>query len=1576
MPISQVEQDAAAVAESFAQHLFARMRPEERARLGELRRQELAARAYAFFARRTRTIEAQVTPAAQAIGSALVVETLMPDAPFIVDSLLEYFERIGATVTLLLHPIFTVVRAGDGCLVSFEPARMAEGAESLVYAELEPGDKAAAPDALAAEIRATLEEVRRVALDGAAIAGRAAALGNEAALTAELAEEGEFLKWLAAGNFVFLGYRRYEVAERGGVQVLQIAPGSGLGILRGEERSRYASGVPLAMMDAGRRRLLFEGSALIGGKTRAESRVYRRRAMDDISLRRQPAAGAAVVFERFVGHLSSRAETEDAARLPFLRRKVEALLKAEGVLPGSHDYNALVAALNGLPKEELLRASDQELRLQLRLILEAAEPAAIRVRLYPDAERGNVMALVVMPRENFSSAVRRQIQQLLERKLGARLLYYHLALSEAASALLHFCLAGSMPAEPELAALQREIEEIARTWEQRLAERLAARRGEAEAHVLLQRWQTACDAAYTAATGVEQALADIERIEAMLTGEKQFEAALAAAGADNREPAEIRLYQLGEPQGLSQVMPVLHDLGLVVLSEEVHRLAPRGPAGPVVAWVQVFRVAGPGHRGLGEFAGVSMVAEALGAVRRGVAESDALHGLILTAGLSWRAAALLRTCLNAAFQMKVVPSRLVLERLLLLHPELARLLVELFTARLDPQSSAGAAEIAQLRQAYLEGLNAVDNMAEDRAARALLSLVEATVRTDYFCPPADDPGRITIKCESGRIAGLPDTAPLYEIHVNTPTMSGCHLRDGPIARGGIRFSDRPDDYRTEVLGLMKTQTVKNTIIVPVGAKGGFVVKVRDGARAEPGAIEAAYRTLVEAMLAVTDNLRDGRIERPAGVKVLDQDGAYLVVAADKGTAAFSDIANEISQARGFWLGDAFASGGRHGFDHKGMGITARGAWESALWHLRRMGRDPRRGAPITMVGVGDMSGDVFGNGLLQSRNVKLIAAFDHRHIFVDPDPDPEASFVERKRLFDQPGSQWSDYDRSRLSPGGLVAARQQKRIALSPQAQAALGCRAESLDGESLIRAILCAEVDLLYNGGIGTYVKAASETHAEVADHANDACRVDAGQLRARIVVEGGNLGLTQRARVEYALAGGRINTDAIDNSAGVDTSDREVNLKILLAPALARGAVTLEERNRLIAECAAETAEAVLRDNRDQVVMLSLEEVRSAGALEVFVDHLRELGRRALLRHYEEPLPPADRLRERARRRPGLTRPELALVAAYTKIDLTAQLAGTPLVRDPYLVDRFLRPYFAQPVAGRFAEDIPRHPLRGELTVTLMVNQLVDLMGSTFIFRLGRDYGANAENAVRAWLVADGLLELHRRVEAVEGAGLEIDAKAEIEILLTLERAAGGLCAWTLENLRPARSLAATIAALRAPLRELAARFETMLVGSEWRRFEQSYRELRAAVHEEQLAHGLARLVMSDHLLTIIEIARSLAVDPAAVARAYFGLAEAIEFQSIEDALDAIDPADRWSRRAAAELRSELRSARAALCRAALAASDCGAALAGGVRAGRERAFEELAGLFADLTPRGGMNLAQVQVLVRAIDRLAGRA
>jgi glutamate dehydrogenase len=1558
----------------FAALLLARETPERLEQVAADRWLATVRTAWEFFEVRTEPMKVRVDAAADGEGIT-VVHTATPDCPFIVDSLLEYFHGIGAGVRALMHPICRVARDREGRIVSFEQRAMGERGESLVRAELELGAGAADAGRIAREVREVLAEVQLATGDFDRMTARALEICEETAGRRELIEVRDFLRWLVQGGFVFLGYRRYLVTGAEGHGRFRADLDADLGIARRHDESRFRTAGSFDELLPARRKLFFEGPALVIGKARAPSLVHRRAPMDTVSIRRDTREGKVEAFDYFAGLFTSKAYAEEAQHIPLLRAKLKAVLEAEGAEPGSHDYKEIVSAFNSFPKDELFRAPLGELREQLRAVLDLKHESAVRLVILPDLHRGDVIALVIMPREAFSAEVRQRIQEALARGLGGALIYYHLALGEGYTARLHFCFAADAPRPQRIKELESEIVSLARRWEDRLHDQLLEKFGALRGRALAVRWSRAFGAEYKAAMRARRAVEDIERIEELIATGRESHVELRRRATPQANPSEIRMVGIGVAPMLSELMPMLQNFAIEVLAEDVHALRPEIDGRPAAAYVEAFSVQWRGGQPLFDAPGAGAIADAIAAVRSGLAEDDPLGALVLSAGLAWREVALLRAYLAAAFQMRLAPARPALRRVLLGHPELARALFDLFAARLDPACGADGARLAAMRAAYLERLGAIDNIADDRTARMLLSMVEATVRTNYFRESRAPDPYLALKFESSRILGLADTAPLYEIHVTSPRMEGCHLRAGKVARGGIRFSDRPDDFRTEIFGLMKTQTVKNAIIVPVGSKGGFIVKQR--APGETGV--DAYRTLISAMLDLTDNLTDSGTAHPARVRVLDTDGPYLVVAADKGTASFSDVANEIAVERGFWLGDAFASGGRHGFDHKKLGITARGAWESARRHLREMGRDPARGTPITIIGIGDMSGDVFGNGLLQSSNLRLMAAFDHRHIFIDPSPEPAASFAERKRLFELAHSTWADYNPALISRGGGVWKRGQKRIELAAEARAALAIDSSALDGESLIAAILRAPADMLYNGGIGTYVRAGDETDAEVGDHANDACRIAASELRVKVVIEGGNLGFTQKARIEYALGGGRINTDAIDNSGGVDTSDHEVNLKILLEPEVARGALKFEQRNRLLADSADAIAESVLRDNRDQALSLSLEQLRSRTRVSTFRDHLQAIEERGLLRRHEEALPTREALAARHARYPGLTRPELALMTAYTKLDLVRRIEQMPLADDPYLIERFLVAYFPPAIAARFAAAIPRHRLRHELIATRLVNQLVDLMGSTFVFGTARDLIAEPAHVVRAWLIASDVLDIPARAERLKSGAPAIAADAEVEAVLALERACAAAAVWALQNFDAAVPIAATVARFKPAFEKLSERFEPALAAGERDRFELAYRELRAAVGEGDLAHGLARLSFAGHLLNVLSLAFARGIDPARAAEAYFALAAQFDFARLERALGAVGSEDRWERRAARELAGELRDARIALCCALLDGCKTGAAPTpfpeafAQIRASRPAQFAEVEQLMAELQAVATPSLAALEVTVRALTRLA---
>jgi glutamate dehydrogenase len=1205
-----------------------------------------------------------------------VIETVMPDRSFIVNTLREYAHGRELDIPHLLHPVVGVRRGADGQVLGVGPRSSGGVTTSTVYmvveGQLEEEDRAS----MQAELAERLETVRLVNDDFEAMLARSAEtiaqLEREKQILPwrgeELQEIQDLLTWLQDGNFVFLGYRSYGIeGDEGGERWIHLETGSGLGILRAEADSTFKDRQKLSELPPTLRARVLGGPLLIISKTNSEAPIHRFARMDYIGVKRIGTEGEVVGERRFLGLFTSKAYNQDASEIPILRRKLREIVETEGAERGSHDYRIIFDFFGSTPLEELFLSSVSELSDLLSEIMETEGADEVRVTARSDPLGRGANVMVILPKQRFSGETRRRIQEALVTAYHGTLLNYHLALGEGDQARLHFYIASDPAgdAEVDVEALEKEVQASVRTWEERLSRALKEAHEAEDAHRLAERHCQRFSAEYTAMITPEKAVGDIDRLEALSdTGRPQvvFE--------ELEEPRSgallLKVFASSGQLVLSDAMPVLEHFGFRVIQADRFDLS-----GPDAAadTIHTFEVETPAEWELNAREAQPRVEEAVWAIIDRRTESDILNSLILSAGLEWRDVALLRAYAGYAFRSTAVGSRTGGREPLVQHPDVAPLLVSLFRARFDPRWPGDREEeIRKTERRFDRALGAVRSIEHDRTFRRLLALVQATVRTNFFQPAAQGlRSTIALKFECSKVEFLPRPRPRIEVYVDSPYTEGAHLRMGSVARGGIRWSDRHEDFRVEVLGLVKTQQVKNALIVPGGAKGAFIVKTPppDGLSMREAAVDS-YKEFIGALLDLSDNLQDGAVTHPAETARWDGDDPYLVVAADKGTATLSDTANERAADRGFWLGDAFASGGSQGYDHKALGITAKGAWECVKRHFRELGIDIQTEA-FTVAGIGDMSGDVFGNGMLLSRQIRLLAAFDHRHIFLDPDPDPEASWEERKRLFEAAGSSWADYDSHVLSEGGGVYERGAKKIDLSPAARASLqledpdvgdGSRAGGLNGEDVVRAILKAPVDLLWNGGIGTYVKASDETHADVGDPNNDGVRVDASQLRTRVVGEGGNLGFTQRARIEYALAGGRINTDAIDNSGGVDLSDHEVNLKILLNAPLSDGRIDADERNRLLQEVAEDVVEDVLENSRSQSLALSLDERRAREGPDEFHDTQTQLERIGLLDRDVEVLPDADRYAERIDEEAFFTRPELAALLAYAKMQLKSEV------------------------------------------------------------------------------------------------------------------------------------------------------------------------------------------------------------------------------------------------------------------------------------------------------------------------------
>ena len=1505
-----------------------------------------------------------------------VVETNTEDSPFLFDSVNEELKARHLAVRRVVHPVIGTVRGTDGRIHEAVHARGSDTRESVMHFELDRRLPPAMLTGLEHAIADVLSDVRLAVRDFRAMRERVGTMIEIARAGAKLYQPDEveetvtFLEWLLDMNFIFLGYREYDLVETEDGKSLVVRSGSALGILSKPGSSSYEQRVPLSSLEPSLRSRIEGGDLLIYSKTNRASTVHRRARMDYIGVRRVSPGGEIVGEARLIGLFTSKAYMEPASRTPLLHRKLSQILEAEDLFEGSHDYKAVVAIFESFPKDELFAASTHELRRSVMGLLALQEQGHVRLFVRRDLYGRSVSLLVALPRERFSAELRMRLQDLFMERFRGSSVDYHLSLGESQLAMIHFAVHvadGEVPDVP-FAQLEHEVVELAQTWDDRLLELMERTYGPARARELFGRWAPRFPDYYRSTTDVELAVTDIEHFERLEQDDIAFVVGIAnVKGEDGEVLTRIRLYKVGGKIQLSDFVPTLEALGLRVVEERPTDLL--GELDTDERFLHDFGVLDADGHPIDVESSGARLADAIAAVWRGDAESDSLNRLVVTAGLDWRRVTVLRAYrkyhhrVNASFTAEYKNDAFAA------HPSIARMLWELFELRFDPGRPSDPEAERSLGEAVEAELDAVTSLEQDRILRNHLALIRATVRTNAFRPGARS---LSFKFRSADVPEMPEPVPLYEIFVYSTEVEGVHLRGGKVARGGIRWSDRRQDFRTEVLGLMKAQMVKNAVIVPTGSKGGFVMK---RSIADPAALKQEvtreYVTFIRGLLDVTDDLDDGKVVHAPDVVILDEDDPYLVVAADKGTATLSDTANEVAAEYGFWLGDAFASGGSTGYDHKKLGITARGAWESVKRHFREMGTDPHA-QPITVVGIGDMSGDVFGNGMLLSDQICLVAAFDHRHVFIDPNPNPAVGFAERRRLFDKPGSSWDDYDRSKISTGGGVWPRSAKAIPLSPEARGALGVDGESLTPDEVIGAVLRAPVDLLWNGGIGTYVKASTESHADAGDRVNDNLRVDGREVRARVVAEGGNLGFTQRGRIEYALTGRRINTDFIDNSGGVDCSDHEVNLKILLGLAIQRGELTLEDRNRLLHDVEQDVVRHVLYDNFLQAQILSQEADHSAARMEAYEDLMQGLEAGVGLDRRLEALPSSDEMGERRRGGRGLTRPELAVLLAYAKRHLKAELLGSSLPDSQYLA-RDLRAYFPPAVVDRFAHLLPDHPLRRELIATLVANDVVNSQGVTFVSRLVTETGAEASDVVRAYRIARDVTDAVERWESVEALVGSVQPRVLDELMAGIDRLVEGVARWYLAN-APGQ-LGRAIDAAQDRFRRLDAIAshvvsETMAHERErtaWRLIDEGIPEevARRHAYQQLLVHGPNVIAVSERTGRSIQD----------VARAFVLVGEALYVDWLEARLRDVPAASRWQRWAIQAIEDDLHLLRGSLAERVLGLAP-GAPVDEALDAflaSSSEPFARLTRFMRSLALEEASELAAVTVAVRKIRSLA---
>ena len=1503
-----------------------------------------------------------------------VIEVVSEDMPFVVDSINMELARQGYGIDLVIHPVIRVRRDSESKLIDvLDPAEQASDAlaESILHAEVvrEPDRERLAQ--LRANVERVLGEVRAAVEDWEPMRGRTRALIEELSVHPppvapdELEEVKEFLAWVARDNFTFLGYREYELVTEGETSGLKAATEAGLGILRGTPSTPYTSLRPKALA------LARAQHVLVLTKANSRATVHRPSYLDYIGVKRFSPDGEVIGERRFLGLYTTSSYRSSPLEIPLLRGKVQGVLERSGFPLDGHDAKALVRILETYPRDSLLQVETGDLFDIAMGILGLGERQRVRLFLWQDPLDRFVSCLVTIPRDRFNTENRERVGQILLGAFGGTHLDWGLQLGESLLARVHYIVhcPDGVVAEYDAAEIEARLAAATRAWTDDLRAALLEEHGEERGAKRYQRYWHAFPAGYRADWAARHAVADVGHIEQLIRTQEPILSLYRPLEA-GEDLIRCKLFSSGGVS-LSDVLPSFEHMGAHVVDERPYQITPEG-AGRV--WIYDFGL----RSTTGDLEQVrDIFQEAFLAAWRGELEDDALNGLVLRAALTGREITIIRAIARYVRQAGSAFSDRYMEQTLLAHPDIATKLVRLFCARFDPEHrDTGQAE--QLTKEIEAAIDAVESLDQDRILRSFLSVMQAILRTNYFRIGQDgsSPPCVSFKLDPALVPMLPLPRPRFEIFVYSPRVEGVHLRGGKVARGGLRWSDRREDFRTEILGLMKAQMVKNALIVPVGSKGGFVVKrppAEGGREALTEEGIACYKTFLAGLLDLTDNIVAGEVLAPERVVRYDEDDPYLVVAADKGTATFSDIANGVSADYGFWLGDAFASGGSQGYDHKQMGITARGAWESVKRHFRELGTDIQ-GADFTVVGIGDMSGDVFGNGMLLSPHIKLVGAFNHLHIFIDPDPDPEASFAERKRLFELGRSSWSDYDAAVISGGGGVFSRAEKSIRISEQAQQALGIEHRELAPAELIRQLLRAPVDLLWNGGIGTYVKACTETHADAGDKANDAVRIDGREVRCRVIGEGGNLGVTQRGRIEYALTGGRINTDAIDNVAGVNCSDHEVNIKILLDSLVSEGDMTEKQRNELLHEMTDVVAQKVLYASYTQTQAVSLALAQAPEMIDVHGRLIRRLEQVAGLNRELEYLPSDEVLSERKAAHQGLLAPELAVVMAYCKVHIHSQLLESDLPEDPFL-SRDLERYFPSPLSERYREQMRSHPLRREIIATVVANQLVDRAGTTFAFRLAEETGSSPQVLARGYAAAREILEMRSFSSAIEELDNVVDADTQLRMLIEGRRLLERATRWIARSNPNSIDVAFTVRYFGPGARMLAAALPEVLDCSQRETFDRYATELHEAGVPAALAARVAATPSMLPVFDIVEVADLTRLDASAVTEAYFRLGSRLELNWLRDRIIELPRANRWQALARAALRDDLYALHRSLTREVLEVAGRESAPEAAIDAWMERngaSVERCLGMLADIRASRGYDTTTLPVALREVRNL----
>ncbi|MEV0293961.1 NAD-glutamate dehydrogenase [Nocardia sp. NPDC050710] len=1489
-------------------------------------------------------------------GLGAAVQLVTDDMPLLVESITSSLSRMGVSVSEVIHPIFEVQRDDEGRLTNAAPHEVDGNGgtglrESWMHLQLHPSTSRALLDRVEQTMPDVVADVRQVNSDTDAMRAvqsklaadleQAAESGHAPFSATDLVDTANLLRWLASGNFTVLGYARYRLGPEQHQMTSNALPGTCLGVLRPDVGTDFR--VPI---NDGDRPLLMLTQGLVPATVHRSVYPY------FIGVADFDESGAIVGEHLFIGVFTVTAVHENVLDIPVIARRVRSVIEESGFDLDSFSGQAMLEVIQSFPRTELFSSDAETMRRTATAVLNVGLRRQVRLFMRSDNYGRFVACLVYLPRDRYTTRVRLEMQEILVRELGGVSIDYSARVSESELASVYFTVRlpdGDMgiphttptladTSEPTRLRIQRLLSEASNTWDDHLNDEVNT--SAVLEPAVVQRYANAFPEGYKQDFAPARALRDIVRLERLSEGsidQNLYRTPGSAPGS-----WRFSLYIGGTGVSLSQVLPVLQSLGVEVVDERPYQieLDPAPGEATLERWIYDFGLLARPEllrssldRDLdAELLESSARADALdaevrglrerftaafGAVWYGRAEADGLNELVLRARLPWRSVSILRTYAKYLQQADFPYSQANISRVLLTYPDAARLFVDLFTAQFDPDtvSAEYAAELDIQLRARIDEVVSLD---ADRILRAIRSLIKATLRTNYYVTDVAGMSRnyISVKVEPREVAELPRPRPQFEIFVYSPRVEGVHLRFGPVARGGLRWSDRLEDFRTEVLGLVKAQAVKNAVIVPVGAKGGFVVKQPPPATDDPVADRQAlgaegvgcYRIFISGLLDITDNVdrATGAVLPPARVVRRDGDDTYLVVAADKGTATFSDIANDVAQRYGFWLGDAFASGGSAGYDHKAMGITAKGAWESVKRHFAEMDLDTQT-EDFTVVGIGDMSGDVFGNGMLLSEHIRLVAAFDHRHIFLDPNPDPATSYAERQRMFQLPRSSWADYNTSLISTGGGVWDRTVKSVPISPQARAVLGLAddVESLSPPELVRAILLAPVGLLWNGGIGTYIKASAESNADVGDKSNDPVRVNGNQLRVKVIGEGGNLGATALGRIEFCRNGGKMNTDALDNSAGVDCSDHEVNIKVLLDGVVSGGLLPEPERNPLLASMTDAVARMVLRDNVSQNFLMGISRFEAPDMLNVHQRLIEDLEQRRGLDRELEALPSDPEIKRRMEEGDGLTSPELANLMAHVKLSLKADLLGSDLPDMTYFATR-LPDYFPTPLRTRFGAAIKKHRLRREIVTTMIANEMVDYGGITYAHRLNEETGATTTDSVRAFAAATGIFDLHDMWARIRVADTSVSVRdaLELETKRTLDRASR----WLLSNRPQPIAVGAEINRYNRGVRELAPKVPGWLRGHHVATLTDQSAELIAQGAPTDLATEVFGLLNQFPLLDVLDIADITDRSGDEVGSLYYALNDHLKIDWLLEAVSHLERGDRWHALARLALRDDM--------------------------------------------------------------------